>query len=67
MVSFYANCRIALALVQGAYPKMVAIPTQLPQSYLEMANQPGLPNIMTNMTMSLYSTATKPDLSVNIR
>lgn len=56
-----------LALVQGAYPKMVVTPTQIPQSYLEMANLLGLPNLMTNMTLTQFRTATKLDLSVNLR
>jgi transposase len=56
-----------LALVQGSYPKLVVTPTQIPQSYLEMANMLGLPNLMTNMTLTQFRSATKLDLSENLR
>jgi transposase len=56
-----------LALVQGTYPKMVVTPTQIPQSYLEMATILGLPNLMTNMTLTQFRSATKLDLLVNLR
>jgi transposase len=56
-----------LALVQGTFPKMVVTPTQIPQSYLEMADLMGLPNLMTNMTLTQFRSATKLDLSVNLK
>lgn len=54
-----------LALVQGSYPKLVITPTQIPQSYLEMARILGLPNLMTKMTLTQFRSSTKLDLSVN--
>jgi len=56
-----------LALVQGSYPKLVVTPTQIPQSYLKMADMLGLPNLMTNMTLTQFRSATKLDLSENLR
>jgi transposase len=56
-----------LALVQGTFPKQVVTPTQIPQSYLEMAEILGLPNLMTNMTLTQFRSATKLDLSVNLK
>ena len=55
-----------LALVQGTYPSMVVTPTKIPQSYLEMAKMLGLSNLMTNMTLTQFRSATKLDLSVNL-
>ncbi|NLV84979.1 MAG: transposase, partial [Spirochaetales bacterium] len=55
-----------LALVQGTYPSMVVTPTKIPQSYLEMAKMLELPNLMTNMTLTQFRSATKLDLSVNL-
>lgn len=55
-----------LALVQGNYPKVVITPTRVPQAYLEMARLLGLPNLMTNMSLTQFRSATKLDLSDNL-
>jgi len=56
-----------LALAQGQFPETIVTPTQVPQSYLDMADLLNLPPLYTNMTLTKFRASTKLDLSVNLR
>lgn len=56
-----------LAIVLGNYPNNVVTPTLIPESYLQLAEVLGLPPLKTNMTLTNFRTATKLDLSLNLK
>lgn len=56
-----------LALVQGEHPSNVATPTHLTQTYLDLAEILKLPALKTNMTLTIFRSATKLNLSVNLK
>ena len=53
------------ALVQGKFPKSVVTPTEVPQSYLDIASMLKLPPLLTNMSLTKFRSATKLDLKEN--
>ena len=53
------------ALVQGQFPKSVVTPTEVPQSYLDIASMLKLPPLLTNMSLTRFRSATKLDLKEN--
>lgn len=56
-----------LALVQGEYPNNVVTPTQVSQTYLDLATILKLPVLKTNMTLTKFRSCTKLDLSTNLK
>ena len=56
-----------LVLVQGEYPNNVVTPTQVPQTYLDLAMILKLPVLQTNMTLTKFRSCTKLDLTVNLK
>ena len=56
-----------LALVQGEYPNNVVTPTQVNQTYLDLATILKLPVLKTNMTLTRFRSCTKLDLSINLK
>ena len=56
-----------LVLVQGEYPNNVVTPTQVPQTYLDLATILKLPVLKSNMTLTKFRSCTKLDLSVNLK
>ncbi len=56
-----------LALAQGIYPKMIITPTEVPQSYLTLSRILGLPELLTNMTITNFRARTKLDLNQNLK
>jgi transposase len=56
-----------LVLVQGEYPNNVATPTQVSQTYLDLATILKLPVLKSNMTLTKFRSCTKLDLSVNLK
>ena len=56
-----------LAIVLGNYPNNVVTPTLIPKVYLQLAEVLGLPPLKTNMTLTNFRTATKLDLSLNLK
>lgn len=56
-----------LALVQGEYPNNVVTPTQVSQTYLDLAMILNLPVLKTNMTLTKFRSCTKLDLTVNLK
>jgi transposase len=56
-----------LALVQGEYPNNVVTPTQVNQTYLDLAAILKLPVLKTNMTLTKFRSCTKLDLSINLK
>lgn len=59
--------RSPLALILGTYPNNVVTPTCIPKVYLQLAEVLGLPALKTNMTLTNFRTATKLDLSINLK
>jgi hypothetical protein len=59
--------RHPLAIVLGNYPNNVVTPTLIPKVYLQLAELLGLPPLKTNMTLTNFRTATKLDLSLNLK
>jgi hypothetical protein len=56
-----------LALVQGEYPNNVVTPTQVNQTYLDLAAILKLPVLKTNMTLTKFRSCTKLNLSINLK
>ena len=56
-----------LVLVQGDYPNNVVTPTQVSQTYLELAKILKLPQLKTNMTLTKFRSCTKLDLTINLK
>lgn len=56
-----------LVLVQGEYPNNVATPTQVNQTYLDLAKILKLPVLKTNMTLTKFRSCTKLDLTINLK
>lgn len=56
-----------LVLVQGEYPRCIVTPTRITQTYLDLADVLGLPNLKMNMTLTKFRACTKLDLSVNLK
>ena len=56
-----------LALVQGEYPNNVVTPTQISQTYLDLAKILKLPQLKTNMTLTKFRSCTKLDLTINLK
>lgn len=56
-----------LALVQGEYPNNVVTPTQVSQTYLDLAGILNLPVLKTNMTLTKFLSCTKLDLTKNLK
>lgn len=56
-----------LALVQGDYPNNVVTPTQIPQTYFDLAAILNLPVLKTNMTLTKFRSCTKLDLTKNLK
>lgn len=56
-----------LALVQGDYPNNVVTPTQIPQTYIDLAAILNLPVLKTNMTLTKFRSCTKLDLTKNLK
>jgi len=56
-----------LVLVQGEYPNNVVTPTQVSQTYLDLAMILKLPVLKTNMTLTKFRSCTKLDLSINLK
>jgi len=56
-----------IALVQGEYPSNIVTPTQVPQTYLDMATVLKLPSLKSNMTLTKFRSCTKLDLSINLK
>lgn len=54
-----------LALVQGSIRKYIVTPTNVPQSYLDIADMLKLPKLLQNMTLTKFRSATKLDLLKN--
>ena len=52
-------------LVQGQFPKIVVTPTEVPQSYLDIASLLKLPPLLTNMSLTRFRSATKLNLMDN--
>jgi len=59
--------RSPLALILGTYPNNIVTPTRVPKVYLQLAEALGLPRLKTNMTLTNFRTATKLDLSINLK
>ena len=53
------------ALVQGQFPKSIVTPTEVPQSYIDIASMLKLPPLLTNMSMTRFRSATKLNLKEN--
>ncbi|WP_407308090.1 hypothetical protein [Desulfosporosinus sp. SB140] len=53
-----------LVLVQGEYPNNVVTPTQVSQTYLDLAKILKLPVLKTNMTLTKFRSCTKLDLTI---
>jgi len=53
------------ALVQSQFPKSIVTPTEVPQSYLDIASMLKLPPLLTNMSLTRFRSATKLDLREN--
>lgn len=56
-----------LALVQGEFPNNVVTPTQIPQTYLDLAKILKLPQLKTNMTLTKFRSCTKLNLTINLK
>lgn len=56
-----------LVLVQGEFPAIVVTPTQISQTYLDLANILKLPQLKTNMTLTKFRSCTKLDLTINLK
>lgn len=56
-----------LALAQGAYPRMIITPTEVPESYLTISRILELPELLTNMTITNFRARTKLDLNQNLK
>lgn len=56
-----------LVLIQGEYPNNVVTPTRVSQTYLDFASILKLPQLQTNMTLTKFRSATKLDLTVNLK
>ncbi len=56
-----------LALVQGEFPNNVVTPTQIPQTYLDLAKILKLPQLKTNMTLTKFCSCTKLNLTINLK
>lgn len=67
LVQHSFNLSKPLVLVLGAYPNNVVTPTCVPKVYLQMAEILGLPPLKTNITLTNFRTATKLDLSINLK
>lgn len=59
--------REPLVLVQGEFPRCVITPTRITQTYLDLADLLGRPNMKTNMTLTKFRACTKLDLSINLK
>lgn len=59
--------RSPLAFILGTYPNNIVTPTRVPKVYLQLAEALGLPRLKTNMTLTNFRTATKLDLSINLK
>ncbi len=59
--------RDPLALVQGAFPHTVVTPTQVPQTYIDLAKILNLPTLKTNMTLTQFRSSTKLNLTRNLK
>lgn len=59
--------RDPLALVQGEFPKSVVTPTCVSQTYLDLAEVLKLPLLQSNMTLTKFRSATKLDLTINLK
>lgn len=59
--------REPLALVQGKYPNNVVTPTRISQTYLDLAEILKLSLLKSNMTLTKFRSATKLDLSINLK
>jgi transposase len=55
-----------LVLLQGDYPKMIATPTCINQTYLDITNLLKLPKLRQNMTMTQFRSITKLNLHTNL-
>lgn len=53
------------AVVQGKFPKSIVTPTEVPQSYLDIASLLKLPPLLTNMSLTRFRSATKLNLMDN--
>lgn len=56
-----------LALVQGEYPNNIVTPTQVSQTYLDLASILKLTPLKTNMTLTKFRSCTKLDLTINLK
>jgi len=54
-----------MVLLQGSIRKYVVTPTNVPQSYIDIANMLKLPRLLENMTLTKFRSATKLDLMKN--
>lgn len=62
-----AAIREPLALVQGTFPHTIVTPTQVPQTYIDLANILNLPTLKTNMTLTQFRSSTKLNLAKNLK
>ena len=53
------------ALVLGKFPKSIVTPTEVPQTYLDIASLLKLPPLLTNMSLMRFRSATKLNLMDN--
>lgn len=59
--------REPLVLVQGNYPKVIVTPARINQTYLELSNLLGMKPLRKNMTLTQFRSATKLDLTKNLK
>jgi len=59
--------REPLVLVQGKYPKVIVTPARINQTYLELSNLLGMKPLRKNMTLTQFRSATKLDLTKNLK
>lgn len=59
--------REPLVLVQGEYPNNVVTPTRISQTYLDLAEILKLSLLKSNMTLTKFRSATKLDLTINLK
>lgn len=59
--------REPLVLVQGNFPKVIVTPAKVNQTYLDLSNLLGMKPLRKNMTLTQFRSATKLDLTKNIK
>lgn len=59
--------REPLVLVQGEYPNNVVTPTRISQTYLDLAEILKLSLLKSNMTLTKFRSATKLNLTINLK